>query len=101
MDFRSRYSIWNGYRLQWKPIDFEAVFANSVTVSGQIFQITPGGIANYESFLVFALRLFGFTIQEGYTIAIVTHAVKFFFPMLQGPLLYCISHPIQNIIEWD
>jgi glycosyltransferase AglD len=33
---------------------FEAVFANSVTVAGQVFQITPGGIANYESFLVFA-----------------------------------------------
>lgn len=71
----------------------EAVFANSVTVSGQIFQITPGGIANYESFLVFALRLFGITIQEGYTIAIVTHAVKFFFSYVAG-IMAIIIYPI-------
>ncbi|MGP7817200.1 lysylphosphatidylglycerol synthase transmembrane domain-containing protein [Niallia sp. 01092] len=79
----------------------EAVFANSVTVSGQIFQITPGGIANYESFLVFALRLFGFAIQEGYTIAIVTHAVKFFFSYAAGAIaifLYRVS--FKTMLSW-
>ncbi|WHY03412.1 lysylphosphatidylglycerol synthase transmembrane domain-containing protein [Neobacillus sp. DY30] len=79
----------------------EAVFANSVTVSGQIFQITPGGIANYESFLVFALRLFGITIQEGYTIAIVTHAVKFFFSYVAG-IMAIIIYPIpfNTMLSW-
>lgn len=80
----------------------EAVFANSVTVSGQIFQITPGGIANYESFLVFALRLFGFAIHEGYTIAIVTHAVKFLFSYAAGVvavLIYPI--PIKTVLSWS
>ncbi|MBB6446977.1 lysylphosphatidylglycerol synthase transmembrane domain-containing protein [Bacillus benzoevorans] len=80
----------------------EAVFANSVTVSGQIFQITPGGIANYESFLVFALRLFGFAMQEGYMIAIVTHAVKFFFSYAAGVvavLIYPI--PIKTVLSWS
>ncbi|MCM3694357.1 lysylphosphatidylglycerol synthase transmembrane domain-containing protein [Neobacillus niacini] len=80
----------------------EAVFSNSVTVSGQIFQITPGGIANYESFLVFAIRLFGFTIQEGYTIAIVTHAIKFFFSYVAGAMaiiLYPI--PFKTVLSWS
>lgn len=80
----------------------EAVFSNSVTVSGQIFQITPGGIANYESFLVFALRLFGFTIQEGYTIAIVTHGIKFFFSYVAGAMaiiLYPI--PFKTVLSWS
>jgi glycosyltransferase AglD len=79
----------------------EAVFANSVTVSGQIFQITPGGIANYESFLVFALRLFGYTIQEGYTIAIVTHAVKFFFSYAAGVMaVFIYPIPIKTVLSW-
>ena len=79
----------------------EAVFANSVTVSGQIFQITPGGIANYESFLVFALRLFGFTIQEGYTIAIVTHAVKFFFSYVAGAMaVFIYPIPFKTVLSW-
>src|SRR3954467_11734608 len=79
----------------------EAVFANSVTVSGQIFQITPGGIANYESFLVFSLRLFGFTIQEGYTIAIVTHAVKFFFSYAAGVMgVFIYPIPFKTVLSW-
>jgi glycosyltransferase AglD len=79
----------------------EAVFANSVTVSGQIFQITPGGIANYESFLVFALRLFGYTIQEGYTVAIVTHAVKFFFSYAAGAMaIFIYPIPFKTVLSW-
>jgi uncharacterized membrane protein YbhN (UPF0104 family) len=80
----------------------EAIFANSVTVSGQIFQITPGGIANYESFLVFALRLFGFAIQEGYTIAIVTHAVKFMFSYAAGVMAVIIYPiPFKTVLRWS
>lgn len=80
---------------------FESVFANSVTVSGQIFQITPGGIANYESFLVFSLRLFGITMQEGYNIAIVTHAIKFFFSYLVGIIaLWVYPIPFKTLLNW-
>ena len=101
LDFRRRYSIWNGDHAKWRLIDVEAVFANSVTVSGQIFQITPGGIGNYESFLVFALRLFGFPIQEGYTIAIVTHAVKFFFSYAAGAMaVFIYPIPFKTVIRW-
>ncbi len=79
-----------------------SIFANSVTVSGQIFQVTPGGIANYESFLVFALSLFGFAIKKGYAIAVITHAVKFFFSYAAGViavLIYPIS--LKTLIDWS
>ena len=80
----------------------EAVFANSVTVSGQIFQITPGGIANYESFLVFALRLFGFTIQEGYTYCHCYSCCQIlFFLCCRGHGCIHISHPIQDSVKLD
>jgi glycosyltransferase AglD len=72
---------------------FEAVFANSLTVAGQVFQITPGGIANYESFLVFGLHLAGVAINEGYTIAVLTHAIKFGFSYAAGAVAFII-YPI-------
>ncbi|MGX2959667.1 lysylphosphatidylglycerol synthase transmembrane domain-containing protein [Peribacillus sp. JNUCC 23] len=79
----------------------ETVFANSVTIAGQIFQITPGGIGNYESFLVFALSLLGFPLIEGYTIAVITHFMKFLFSYLAGAVVIVI-YPIsfQTIKGW-
>ncbi len=79
----------------------ESVFANSVTIAGQIFQITPGGLGNYESFLVFALSLVGFTMKDGYTIAVVTHSIKFLFSYLVG-IVILVSYPIsiQTIKDW-
>lgn len=78
-----------------------AVFANSVTIAGQVLQITPGGIGNYESFLVFALTLFDFPVKEGYTIAVVTHALKFAVSYIAGAvviLLYPVS--FRTLKEW-
>ncbi|MED3690389.1 lysylphosphatidylglycerol synthase transmembrane domain-containing protein [Peribacillus butanolivorans] len=69
---------------------FETVFSNSITIAGQIFQITPGGIGNYESFLVFALGLFGFPLIEGYTIAVITHFMKFLFSYMAGAVVILI-----------
>ncbi len=69
------------------------VFANSITIAGQVFQVTPGGIGNYESFLVFALGLFGFPLTEGYTIAVITHFMKFVFSYMTGAVVILI-YPI-------
>ncbi|PGS52584.1 lysylphosphatidylglycerol synthase transmembrane domain-containing protein [Bacillus sp. AFS041924] len=79
----------------------ESIFANSVTIAGQIFQITPGGLGNYESFLAFALGVVGFTIKEGYTIAIVTHFIKFLFSYIVGVVIL-VSYPIsvQTFKDW-
>jgi glycosyltransferase AglD len=71
----------------------QAVFANSITIAGQIFQITPGGIANYESFLVFALSLLGVSMKTGYTVAVLTHGMKFIFSYAAGAISMMI-YPI-------
>ncbi|MEH6994261.1 UPF0104 family protein, partial [Neobacillus drentensis] len=52
--------------------------------------------------LVFALRLFGFAIQEGYTIAIVTHAVKFLFSYTAGVMAVIIYPiPFKTVLNWS
>ncbi|QED46036.1 lysylphosphatidylglycerol synthase transmembrane domain-containing protein [Cytobacillus dafuensis] len=79
----------------------ESVFANGITIVGQFFQITPGGIGNYESFLVFALSLFGFPLKEGYTIAVITHFMKFLFSYLAGAVVILIFPvSLKTIKEW-
>jgi glycosyltransferase AglD len=78
-----------------------AVWVNSVTIAGQVFQITPGGIANYEAFMAFALGIVGFSFKEGYTIAILTHGIKFIFSFLAGFAAICIFPvPIKIIKTW-
>ncbi|MDE3839836.1 lysylphosphatidylglycerol synthetase family protein [Bacillus methanolicus] len=78
-----------------------AVWANSVTIAGQVFQITPGGIANYEAFMSFALGFIGFSFKEGYTIAILTHGLKFIFSYLAGFAAICIFPvPINVLKSW-
>jgi glycosyltransferase AglD len=68
-----------------KNISFiQSIWINSVTVAGQVFQITPGGIANYETIMTFALGLIGITMKEGYLIAILTHSFKFIFSYIGG-----------------
>ncbi|PLR90090.1 lysylphosphatidylglycerol synthetase family protein [Bacillus canaveralius] len=63
---------------------FEAVWINSITIAGQVFQMTPGGIASYEAIMSFALNLVGFSLKEGYTVALLTHGIKFLFSYLAG-----------------
>ncbi|WP_409252739.1 YbhN family protein [Bacillus sp. SCS-153A] len=77
----------------------EAVFSNSLTVAGQVFQITPGGLANYEGFMVLALNLLDFSFEEGYTVAVVTHALKFIFSYVTGAAAMLIF-PIKLKNAW-
>ncbi|MBT2707593.1 flippase-like domain-containing protein [Pseudomonas sp. ISL-84] len=79
----------------------EAIWVNSMTVAGQIFQITPGGLANYEAVMAFALNAIGMDLETGYTIAILTHGIKFLFSYLAGASVF-IFYPIKlnTIIQW-
>ncbi|WP_394137567.1 lysylphosphatidylglycerol synthase transmembrane domain-containing protein [Cytobacillus oceanisediminis] len=79
----------------------EAVWVNSMTVAGQIFQITPGGLANYEAVMAFALNAIGTDLQTGYTIALLTHGIKFLFSYMSGAIVL-IMYPIKfnTIIQW-
>jgi glycosyltransferase AglD len=71
----------------------ELAFVNSLTIAGQVFQVTPGGIANYESVMTFGLSMIGILLKEGYTIAVLNHAVKFLFSYIVGAFCF-FTHPI-------
>ncbi|WP_053367325.1 lysylphosphatidylglycerol synthase transmembrane domain-containing protein [Bacillus sp. FJAT-27245] len=65
----------------------QAVWVNSVTVGGQVFQITPGGIATYESIMAIALASFQFPADKAYVVALVSHGYKFVFSYAAGVAL--------------
>ncbi|MGX1899918.1 lysylphosphatidylglycerol synthase transmembrane domain-containing protein [Thermolongibacillus altinsuensis] len=67
------------------PLSFgQAVWVNSMAVAGQIFQVTPGGLATYEAVMTFALTRLHPAWQEAYTMALLTHALKFIFSYFVG-----------------
>lgn len=60
------------------------VWANSVTIGGQIFHVTPGGIGTYESTLSGSLAVLGVSWEEAYASALLTHAFKFAVAFILG-----------------
>lgn len=62
----------------------QAIWVNSITVAGQIFQITPGGIASYEAIMIFALGANGIAAENAYSAAVITHGLKYLFSFLVG-----------------
>jgi len=62
----------------------ESIWVNSMTVGGQIFQVTPGGIGIYETVMSGALVLLSFPLEDSYTIALTSHAYKFIYSYAAG-----------------
>jgi uncharacterized membrane protein YbhN (UPF0104 family) len=61
-----------------------AIWANSMTIAGQVFHFTPGGIGTYESVMSFSLVTIGVTWKDAYTIAVLSHGFKFLFSYVAG-----------------
>ncbi|MEM5016915.1 lysylphosphatidylglycerol synthase transmembrane domain-containing protein [Metabacillus indicus] len=62
----------------------ESIWVNSVTVAGQVFQVTPGGVGTYESVMTAALVQTGEAVQEAYGYAVISHVFKFVFSYAGG-----------------
>jgi uncharacterized membrane protein YbhN (UPF0104 family) len=68
-------------------IDFniiESTWIVGLTVIGQAFQVTPGGIGNYETIMSYASNMQGTTLAVGLNLAILSHAFKFIFSFVVG-----------------
>jgi glycosyltransferase AglD len=79
----------------------QAIWVNSITVAGQIFQITPGGIASYEAIMVFALGANGIAAENAYTAAVITHALKYLFSFIVGGIaLAAYPVPAHLLKKW-
>ncbi|MGE6751823.1 lysylphosphatidylglycerol synthase transmembrane domain-containing protein [Rossellomorea sp. NPDC071047] len=72
---------------------FQGIWVNSLTILGQVFQITPGGLANYETIMAFGLNQFSITMETGITIAVLTHGIKFIFSYSVG-LYALVKYPV-------
>jgi len=79
----------------------EGIWVNSITIVGQIFHFTPGGIGSYESIMSFLLHSQGLSLQNAYHIALVSHLYKFIFSYLVGFIVW-LKYPItiKQIKAW-
>ncbi len=79
----------------------QAIWVNSITVAGQIFQITPGGIASYEAIMVFALGANGIAAENAYSAAVITHGLKYLFSFIVGGIaLAAYPVPAHLLKKW-
>ncbi|MFC5471980.1 lysylphosphatidylglycerol synthase transmembrane domain-containing protein [Cohnella suwonensis] len=60
------------------------VWANSVTIAGQVFHIAPGGIGTYETTLSGALSALGVSGEAAFAAALLSHGFKFAFAYAAG-----------------
>ncbi|WP_088104048.1 lysylphosphatidylglycerol synthase transmembrane domain-containing protein [Halalkalibacter urbisdiaboli] len=65
-----------------------AIWVNSVTIIGQTFQFTPGGITTYEAIMTYMLTFLQIDAKEGLMLALYSHALKFMFSYLVGLYVY-------------
>ncbi|BDG37018.1 lysylphosphatidylglycerol synthase transmembrane domain-containing protein [Saccharococcus caldoxylosilyticus] len=74
------------------PLSFwESVWVNSITVSGQVFQIAPGGLGTYEAVMAFAVTRIVPDWNSAYMAAMMAHAFKFVFSYLVGIAMLFMS----------
>ncbi len=85
-----------------KPLAIgEAVWVNSVTILGQLFQFAPGGLGTYESIMSYTLLSIGIPLEYGLSMALFSHGLKFLFSYLVGGVVIVLSPvPIKHIKRW-
>lgn len=65
-----------------------AVWVTAVTVAGQVFHFTPGGLGTYESVMTAALSAgLGLPLETAFGVALATHGYKFIYSYGAGGIL--------------
>ncbi|WP_169306675.1 lysylphosphatidylglycerol synthase transmembrane domain-containing protein [Cohnella pontilimi] len=89
------------YAMQDHVAPGQAVWVNSMTVGGQVFHVTPGGIGTYETTMSASLAAIGVDASTAITAAVVSHAYKFLFAFAAGFLSWAaMPVPLQEGIRW-
>jgi hypothetical protein len=68
-----------------------AVAVTAVTILFQVVHITPGGIGVYEASMTAALALYGIPAEQGLTLAVLTHGMKFAYAFVIGGLCAALA----------
>ncbi|MGH2584987.1 MAG: lysylphosphatidylglycerol synthase transmembrane domain-containing protein, partial [Dehalococcoidia bacterium] len=61
-----------------------AVAVTAVTILFQIVHLTPGGLGVYEASMAGALALHGLPLEQGVTLAVIAHGMKFAYALVIG-----------------
>ncbi|MEW9672374.1 lysylphosphatidylglycerol synthase transmembrane domain-containing protein [Ammoniphilus sp. 3BR4] len=78
-----------------------AIWVNSMTIAGQVFHLTPGGIGTYETVMSFSLYSIGYSMEKAYHVAMISHGFKFIFSYLVGIyILYRTPTVLKEIMSW-
>jgi glycosyltransferase AglD len=79
------FVLWSVVQALQLQLPFSlAAGVNAVTIAGQIFHVTPGGIGTYESVMSWLLQGVGFTMTTALEIAIISHGLKFIYSYAWG-----------------
>lgn len=76
------YGVARALGLPINPL--QAVWVTGMTIAGQVFHITPGGIGTYETTLTASLGVLGVAGSAAYTAALLSHGYKFVFAYATG-----------------
>jgi uncharacterized membrane protein YbhN (UPF0104 family) len=68
-----------------------AVAVTAVTILFQLVHVTPGGIGVYEASMTAALALYGIPPEQGLTLAVLTHGMKFAYAFAIGGLCTALA----------
>jgi glycosyltransferase AglD len=78
-----------------------AIWVNSVTIIGQLFQFAPGGLGTYESVMSYTLHSAGIPLGKGLSMAILSHGLKFIFSFVVGGIVIAVFPvSIKNMKQW-
>ncbi|MFZ3588385.1 lysylphosphatidylglycerol synthase transmembrane domain-containing protein [Bacillus sp. DJP31] len=88
--------------LLYEPVSYlKSIWVNSITVGGQVFQLTPGGLGTYEAVMSWALISLNTDASAAYTIALMTHATKFIYAYIFGFFVVILFPiPFQQLKKW-
>lgn len=81
--------VYGAARIMGVELGFTAaVWVTSVTVAGQVFHFTPGGLGTYESVMSAALAAgLGLPLETAFAVAVATHGFKFVYSYGAGGIL--------------
>ncbi|PFA61859.1 hypothetical protein CN378_21990 [Bacillus sp. AFS015802] len=85
-----------------EPLSMGAsIWVNSVTIIGQLFQFAPGGLGTYESVMSYTLLSAGIPLEKGFSMAILSHGLKFIFSFIAGGIVIAVSPvSISRVKQW-
>ncbi|MGD8191268.1 lysylphosphatidylglycerol synthase transmembrane domain-containing protein [Brevibacillus ginsengisoli] len=89
------------HALKIKLSFLQGVWVTSMTIAGQTFNFTPGGIGTYESVMSFSLAAVGMSLSNAYAVALLSHGFKFIFSFAAGAYVL-ITSPVslRDVRKW-